>query len=427
MRLTRQAIEPLVCPPGKQDVLVFDDELKGFCLRVTSGGAKVYLFQYRHGAAVRRLVLGRFGEIPPGLARKLAEQARGQVAAGRDPVAEKAARLSAEQATRAEAKRATEADAFTLENLVDRWAALGLKDRSASHRREAPAAIKRGLPDLWGQPAHAITTAAAQHRIDAIGEGTPTQAIRVRAYARAAFNWAMARELIEANPFDKVAIDTREVSRDRVLSDDELGRLWNATGRLAYPFGPLLRLLVLTLQRRSEVAGLRWGELGPGLTVWTIPAARAKNGKAHIVHLSAPARAILAPLPRRAGSDLVFTTTGHTPVSGFSRAGTKLRELMDGTAAAGDQAAGAEAGEGAAPAWRLHDFRRTGVTTLARLNVPPHVADRILNHVQGTIKGVAAVYQRHEFMAEREAAMDVWAAHVLAVAKAAAKRGSGHG
>ena len=186
--------------------------------------------------------------------------------------------------------------------------------------------------------------------------------------------------------------------------------------------GAYIRFLLLTLQRAAETAGLEWAELSPDLTTWELPGRRTKNSKAHLVHLAEPARAILRAVPRLAGSPLVFTTTGRTPVSGFAHAKARLDAQIVATRA--ERAA--EAGEGRAPAplvpWRLHDFRRTGVTALARLGVRWEVADKLLNHVHGAIRGVAAVYQRHDFLAEREAALNAWAAHVLAVAESPKRR-----
>jgi len=209
------------------------------------------------------------------------------------------------------------------------------------------------------------------------------------------------------------------VARDRVLTDVELGEVWRAAGALGAPFAPCLRILILTLQRRDEVAGMRWNELAPDLSTWTVPAERSKNGKAHIVHLAEPARAILRAVPRVGTAGLVFTTTGRTPLSGFS--GAKRR--LDMAIAAERAAAAARTGDGSVPEpivpWRLHDLRRTGVTALARLGFPPHVCDRLLNHAEGAIRGVAAVYQRHEFLPEREAALNAWAAHVLVVGEGA--------
>lgn len=434
MRLGNDEVAGLVCPPGRRDVLVFDDALPGFGVRVTAEGARVFLFQYRQGSAVRRLTLGRFGEVTPARARKLAEAARGRVAEGGDPAAERKAARAARLAAEAEARRRAQIEVLTVSALLDRWAELGLRDRSASHQGEAPRAIRACFTNLLPIPATEVDAAAAQREVDALTRTRPVMARRARDYVRAMFNWAVKRRLVPTNPFAGVVIEARERARNRVLSDAELGEAWRAAAALGHPFGPFVRVLILTLQRRGEVAGMRWTELAPDLSTWTIPAERAKNGKAHVVHLAEPVRAILRALPRFKGCPLVFTSmtaprrkdveaartadqppqrarTAPVQLQGFSAAAERLHAAI--LKERRETAAGSTEHANAAPDWRWHDFRRTGVTVLASKGVPPHVADRLLNHVQGTIKGVAAVYQRHEFMAERKAALEAWAGHVI--------------
>jgi integrase len=175
-------------------------------------------------------------------------------------------------------------------------------------------------------------------------------------------------------------------------------------------------VLLLTLARRDEVAAMRWSELSDD--TWTLPATRAKNGKAHVVHMSAPVRDILAAQPRIAGCSLVFPGDGlRGPIRGFSY----IKRRLDSVIAAATQY---EAEPRAMPAWTFHDFRRAGVTALAGMGFAPHVCDRLLNHVTGSISGVAAVYQRHEFLAERKAALGAWAAHILAAAEGVTQRGN---
>jgi len=413
VKLGKREIDALTCPPGRQDVMVTDDELKGFAVRVTSSGTKTFLFQYRFASRVRRMKLGTYGEITPAQARKQAEAARGTVAAGGDPLGEREARQAAAVQAEEARKQVAAARAFKVGALVDQWHDLALRDRKSSYRKEAVRCLKSSLQPLMERPAGDLESDELQKALDKIARPHPTSARRVRAYGRAMYGWAVRRRLVGQNPFDHVTVEGREVSRDRVLSDDELGQAWRAASALPYPFGPYLSLLILTLQRRSEVAGMRWPELSPDLTEWTIPASRAKNGKAHIVHLPPITRDILRGLPRvsdpRTGapSPLVFTTTGSTPISGFQSASRQLAAKIvterKPAAAEGEEALG----------WRLHDLRRTGVTVLARLGIPPHVADRLLNHIQGSIKGVAAVYQRHDFLEERRLASEQWAGHVL--------------
>jgi integrase len=161
-----------------------------------------------------------------------------------------------------------------------------------------------------------------------------------------------------------------------------------------------MKLLLLSGQRRAEVAGLRWSELSEDLATWDLPAARTKNGLPHQVFLSAPARAIIEAVPRIADQDLLFSSTGSTAVSGFSKAKARL----DGSL--GDVAE-----------WRLHDLRRTCATRMADLGVAPHVVEACLNHVSGAKAGVAGVYNRAAYAPEKRAAWDLWADHVTALVR----------
>jgi integrase len=172
--------------------------------------------------------------------------------------------------------------------------------------------------------------------------------------------------------------------------------------------------LLITAQRREEVAGMAWGEVAFNECLWTLPPERAKNDKGHLVPLSDPALAILEALPRmESKAGLVFTTNGKTSVSGFSRAKERIDEFM----AQAKRKAAAERGESHIDEielrpWIIHDLRRTATTGMAKLKFPPHVVDKILNHTSGTIRGVAAVYNRHEYLDERRAALDAWGRYV---------------
>ncbi|WP_297367296.1 site-specific integrase [Acidocella sp.] len=412
-KLTKTLVDSLACPPGRRDVLVFDSELTGFAVRVTETGAKRFLLQFTRAGRTKRLPLGKHGEITVYEARQAALVALGELAKGGDPVAERDAMQAALRAAEAERRRAQEADAFTVDRLLTEWAETGLRDASERHRQDAPRAIRRLLAPWLHEPARALTQAQAQQAVDALAKTSPVMASRVRAYARTAFGWAARRRFIPESPFAAIELEVKERSRERVLTDTEIGEIWRAAGNLAQPWGAYFRVLLLTLQRKSEVAGMHWAELNADGSLWTVPAARAKNKKAHIVHLSAPVREALAAVPRLEGSRLVFTTNGKVPIAAFTQALDALRaEIAKERAEAappGDDSRGLEP----VLPWTMHDFRRTGVTVLAGLGFAPHVADRLLNHVQGAIKGVAAVYQRQEFLPERERAMTAWAQYVL--------------
>ena len=420
VKLKKREIDALACPPGRRDMIVFDDDLPGFGLRVTGAGAKTFVLQYQLGGRSgrrTRLVIGPYGEITPAEARRQAEVARAQVRLGKDPASERKALVTANAAATAAQKQAETAAAFTVRKLIEQWASDGLADRSAVHRIEAPRALSTTFAALLDHPAKALDAVDIQRLLDEVAKLHPVTARRSRDYGRAAYNWALGRKLVDANPFISVVLDVREISRDRALSDIELGEAWRAAESTAYPFGPLVQLLILTLQRRGEVAGMRWPEVSDDFSTWTIPKERAKNGKAHLVHLAEPARAVLRGITRQDGRDMVFTTNDRRPVSGFSKAADELKDVI-----AKGRPKPAKGRTALPPLdWTWHDFRRTGVTGLARIGVSVDIADRLLNHVQGATKGIKAVYQRHEFIEERGKALDAWAGHVLSVAHSVGK------
>jgi len=184
-----------------------------------------------------------------------------------------------------------------------------------------------------------------------------------------------------------------------VLTDDELATVILAARQMSEPYGGIVEFSALTGQRREEVAKMQRDELDLPQRLWTIPKSRAKNNKPHFVQLSDQAIAILQRQNQHWA--FVFSVLGQKPFQGFSKAKRELDRLSGVTG------------------WRLHDLRRTCVSGMARLGVAPHVADKILNHQSGTISGVAAIYQRHQFIAERKEALERWGAHVANIVAAA--------
>jgi integrase len=246
--------------------------------------------------------------------------------------------------------------------------------------------------------------AKRERKRQGLTDGAAVQAGKMLTRLRTFFGWAAANDLVTADPTAGVRRPAKEASRDRVLRDDEIAAFWIATERFGHPFGPLLRLLLLTAQRESEVAGLQWPEI-EGET-WTIPGNRAKNGKPHIVPLCALAVETIEAVPHIAGQSLLFSHTGITPVSGWSKVKQRLDVLM---LVALREAASDDA---KLEPWVLHDLRRTATTGMARLGIAPHVADRVLNHTAGTIRGVTAIYNRFEYLDERRAALEAWGREV---------------
>jgi integrase len=186
------------------------------------------------------------------------------------------------------------------------------------------------------------------------------------------------------------------------LADDELNAVWQGAEAIGWPFGQIIRMLVLTGQRRGEVAGMRWQELNFDAKTWTLPKERCKNGIEHVVPLSRPAIEILESLPRIAG-DLVFSYNGRTVPDGFDRAKKRIDAFIAG-----------RKGQ-PIPEWRLHDLRRTFASGCARLGIAIHVVERCLNHSSGTFRGIVSVYQKHDFADEKRVAMETWARHVESV------------
>ena len=208
-----------------------------------------------------------------------------------------------------------------------------------------------------------------------------------------------AKTLVE-NPFAGIKL-AAVASRERVLSDEELVAIWVAT-KDPSAYNAIVRMLMLTGQRREEVTAITWDEIAPDVSTWTIPASRAKNGVAHIVPLSRQAQATLGPAPRiqrDAAADepeLVFPGL-RGPFKGFSKAKESL-----------DKDSGVKV-------WRLHDLRRTMATGLQKLGVRLEVTEAVLNHVSGSRAGIVGVYQRHEWTDEKRAALNAWGAHVEAI------------
>jgi integrase len=233
-------------------------------------------------------------------------------------------------------------------------------------------------------------------------EGAAVQANRVLTRLRTLCGWSIANGLIAVDPTVGVRKPAKEAPGDRVLNDAELRAFWAATAgidarrRDAVSIGALFRVMLLTGQREGEVAGMRRAEIDAAKRQWVIPGARTKNGKEHVVHLGDVTMEVL---PADDDRDLVFSATGKMPAVGFARAKARLDEAMLRELC--------EVDEGAVlPPFVLHDLRRTATSLMARIGIEPHICDRCLNHVAGTIRGVAATYNRFTYLDERRLALE---------------------
>ena len=231
----------------------------------------------------------------------------------------------------------------------------------------------------------------------------------------------MERGLIEASPAAGIRAPAEMQSRDRVLTDPELAAAWKACDALGWPFGPLVRLLILTGQRRDEVARMRWCDLHLERRIWELPRELTKSDRAHVVPLSDAALEIIAALPRL--GDLVFPArraSSTNAVSGFSRAKARLDSEMLVLLRQQATGAGKDAEKVELKPWRLHDLRRTAASGMARLGAPPHVIGHALNHAPAASLGqIGAIYVRHDYEPETRQALAAWAREVSRIASAA--------
>jgi integrase len=381
VRLTKSVIDAL--PTPAKDIVYWDSGCPGFGVKVTPKGRKVFIVLYRvAGARLRKYTIGPYGRVTLHQARVAALKIFAARTEGRDPGAEKQ-----------QARRRLVADR------VDELIELFINEHVANTRssREISRLLRREVIPVWGR--RSVHELGKREVIELVTEvaarGTPAAANKLLKVVKTFFAWCVGRAILDLSPAKGVAAPARERARDRVLDDDELTRIISAVRQIGGPYGGIVELLALTGQRREEVAQLTWGEIDLAGRTWTLPASRTKNGKPHIVHLSKAAVAVLVRAPKL--GKFVFSLSGTKPFRSFSEAKRDLDKLSS------------------ISKWWLHDLRRTCVSGMARLGIAPHVADKVLNHQSGTISGVAAVYQRHEFLAERKDALERWGDHVAAL------------
>ena len=391
--LTVQSVERL-----KPDPLVRreipDAGMPSLYLVIHPTGRKAWCVRYRFAGRPRKMTLGPYPALDLPAARSRARDAIQALSLGRDPGAEKI------EAVKEARQRPADHDLVSgvIEDFLERHVRPKNKARTAE---TAERILRKEIAPLWGRRrVQDVTRRDVLDMLDGIlDRGAPVAANRTLATVRKFFNWCIDRSIITTSPCALVKAPSQETARDRVLNDEELRLVWLAADKVGWPFGPFVQLLILTAQRRDEVAGMVKTEIRDGGTEWHLPSTRSKNKLANIVSLSPAAQAILRSLPNIKG-DYLLTTTGTGPIAGYSRAKSRLDAELKALAA------------GDFPGWTFHDLRRTAASGMARLGTNPHVVEAVLNHRSGTISGVAAVYNRYQYLAEKRAALEDWAAHV---------------
>ena len=401
-RLTTATIDSIPVPVTGQ-VEYFDTLLPSFGLRVSYSGTKAWFAMTRVDGKLIRLTLGRHPSMKLSDARKRAREALQCAAEGVDP-------RHVEEERRLKRKIDIENTFGRLvEDFMDKHVLPNL--RQSTQREYRRILLGEDTQGWRSRPIASIKKRDILDLMDRIDRrGTKTASALAIAYLRKFFNWCTDREVIEASPIDRIRSGRKLQSRERVLNAEELRVVWAAFDAEPFLFGPLCKLLLLTGQRRGEVSGMRWDELRNLETehpIWEIPGERTKNHRPHIVPVSPQVAQIIHALPKN--GPYVFSTTGTTPVSGFSKAKARIDCQIEDIQRAN--------GEPSIQPWTLHDLRRTMVTSLnEHIRTAPHVVEAIVNHITGPAKGgIAGIYNRALYLDERRAALCDWGQYVSRV------------
>jgi integrase len=392
-------------PDSAGEYVQGDMALPGFGVRVRPTGAPTYVLMKRLPGETKptRVTIGRTDVLTLARARQLAREAVAAVKQGVNVNAEKRREQLVRKIERERARRVEEDTGFQ-PGTFGETAVHYIRQECAALRRgvEVEAVIRRHLLPLWGErPLDELRRRDLTAALDPIvADGKLQAAHKLREVGLRVINWAVDRGDIEVNYLAtasrgrKRAGILRRSQRERVLSLDEIRSIWLASADAGQPFGTIIRLLLLLGQRKSEIAGMEWTELDlDDAGTWTIPTTRFKTGIAHIVPLPRLAIDLIRSVPRVC-EQFVFSTKAGSRFVGFSVAKTRLDGLSGVTG------------------WRIHDLRRTVRTGLAGLKVDPDVAERVIGHVVGGVRGI---YDRHLYLDEKREALERWAVHLAGI------------
>jgi integrase len=409
--LTEKAIRNARVSRGQRKVLwdtaiSNDASLPGsFGIKVYSSGVKSWVVMYRLVEETGKIKqqhrrIGSYPALSLAEARERAREILRSAGRGIDPI-----RLREEE-QRAAANIKTVAEA--VDSFIERY----VRPNNRSSRDIEWIYRTYVVPKLGDLPLPSVTPNDIHSMLDErMDAGTPYMANRLLDNMRRFFSWCVERQWITDSPTKNISRPAEEVARDRVLTDYETKIVWDACDGLGWPFGPCYRMLLVTGQRRGEVARMKWCNIDMDERVWTLPREATKSNRQHDVPLSHTAIDILAALPR--DGEYVFSTNGRTPVSGFSRAKTRCDGII---ARSRHEWQRTEVmSEDAIPHWQVHDLRRTVASGMAEIGIAPHVIEKVLNHVTGQISGVAAVYNRHSYLREKSDALNAWARALEAI------------
>lgn len=396
---------------------VMDTVVPGFGVRVSDKGQASFILVARYPGSSNptRRTIGVYGAMTLEAARQTARQWHDMIRRGVDP------KVEAEHSRRAEIERQANTFRAVAEDFI-KLAAVGPDEASPKQRKglEVARDIRREfIPAFGDKPIDAVTARDIVRVLDAaVARGATFQAHNLLGHIRRLFNWAISRGVygLETSPCDRMRpadVIGKKASRTRVLSDREVRAFWRATKRLGYPYGPLFQLLMLTGQRKSEVAEARWSEFDLEKRLWVIPPARMKSATAHVVPLTDDVVASLKALPRfRRGDYLFSTTAGKKAVNGFSKAKDRLDREMLRSLRALARAADEDWKTVRIQPFVIHDIRRTMRTGLSALPIPDLVRELVIAH---TKPGLHKVYDLHAYEAEKRHALELWSARLASI------------
>jgi integrase len=399
---TQEQVDRLRLPAGKVEHWEFDEGCTGLSVRM-QGRARAWVVWYQANGKRRRIKIGDVAGLKLKEARTRADGIVNGAKDGKDALAERAA------------IKAKAAETFGV--LVTTYLARGAKPRQRPRTYvEVERYLERYCADLHDRPVDGITRRDIAGELERIRDDHgPGAARKCRIYLSGCFAWAMRRGLADSNPTIGTEAPEPERQRDRVLNVNELCIVWQACEG-AGEFGAIVRLLMLSGQRRTEVAGLCWAEIDINKALWVLPAQRSKNKRQHEIPLPKQALALLVAQRNeedRAKRPYLFGRGGLTPFSGYSRAKTRLDDQIARQQA--ERRLGRKLRKGETPesgdhlaSWTLHDLRRSTVTHMAELGIDPHIIESVLNHVSGHKGGVAGHYNFARYREPKKIALQRW-------------------
>jgi integrase len=395
-KFTEGLANKLHVPTGTRDVQVFDDELPGFGIRKFAKGYASYFVKYNVGRQQRRKTLGKVVRGNLKAMRLEASQVLAKARLGTDAVA----------VARAAAARNT----ATLGDVVPKYLSARQGELRTKSHFEATRYLRQSWAPLHDVAIDAITRQSVVRVVDNLErDNGKVAADRARVALSGLFAWAIDRGYLDSNPTLNIRSRAQSTARTRVLSEAELVEVWKAC--LDDDNGHIVKLLILTGQRRAEIGDLAWPEVDLEKRQIDLPEHRTKNGRPHIVPLSTAALGIINSLPRSLGRHLIFGR-GAGGFGGWSKSKAELDARI---AKARARAVHKPKGK-PMPGWTLHDLRRSFVTHISEHGfAQPHVVEAIVNHISGAKAGVAGVYNRASYLAENRQAFELWGAHITAL------------